>query len=378
MTNNKTWFMKIGILTFHRAFNYGAFLQAFSLKNTLTTMGHEVSFVDYWPHEHSSFYSLFRKTDFNKGVSRAIKSLIIDVLQARRFIIRKRKMSQMQKNYLNLDSNPEFVEPRSIDYCRYDVVIYGSDQIWWKARLGDYKGYDSVYWGEYAKNVFNIAYAPSMGVIDINSDDRQIITRWLMNFKSLSVRESSLKEILSSMSNQDISVVLDPVFLTSADTWRSYAKKPKIKKPYVLLFNLMNSPQASEIAKSIAKENNLQMVEVTSKVLPFKYGINCYQTQDAFEFIGWIDNADFVVSSSFHGTAFSVIFNKQFVSLGMKNNSGRVQSLLDMLSISNRLIESKTKEIYKTIDYETINVVLAEKIKESKQYLIDSLSMAKI
>lgn len=365
--------MKIGILTFHRPINYGAFLQAFALKKYLTDIGHNVFIVDYWPNEHNEAYKVFSiKKLVRLSFVHKIKYLLDVFFMYGRATLRKRKMETLLYKYLGISKKIKYSDFNKLKELQYDCLIYGSDQIWWKGRLHGFEDFDWSYWGDYVdKNIKKIAYAPSMGIINLTKEDKENISNHLKNFYAISVREQGLKDAIDNLTEQNIQVVCDPVFLLCQKDWDEYLKPVKTPKHYLLLFNLFRTNETKIVAKQKAKQLNLPILEITGAVNPYKF--NCLQTLDAFEFIYLIKNADFVVTSSFHGTAFSVIFQKQFFATGMKNNSGRVASLLKIIGIEERLILDTIKLNNNLIDYAKVNPLLLDYIKKSKSFLINSL-----
>lgn len=370
--------MKIGILTFHRAINYGAFLQAFALKCHLSENGHTVSIIDYWPNEHANAYNLFNRSSFlYLPLVSKIKYLCYFILRYSRAKVRKNKMEQLITSELSIDKTPLYKSSNDLKLIKnYDLLVYGSDQIWWKSKIKGCEGFDWSYWGDYVpKSIRKIAYAASMGVINLSSEDESNIKSHLVNFDKIAVRESGLKNALSTLTDKDIDVVIDPVFLLDKDTWRKKTKPHKHPNRYVLLFNLMHSEDAVQVAKIKSKELKCEIVEITSLVKALSFGKNVLQTIDAFEFIYLIDHAEFVVTSSFHGTAFSIIFEKQFYSLGMKNNSGRVQSLLTNLGIEERLIQGISDISQNRIDFNKVAIKKDKYIEFSKEYIKSAVSL---
>lgn len=369
--------MKIGIITFHRAINYGAFLQAFSLKSYIVSLNYDVSMIDYWPKGHDDVYKLFNKNCWNHlSFIGKIKYFIVYILSYSRKRKRLKKMQHLQQKYLSLNKVPLFSTHNDLSEVDVDCIVYGSDQIWWKSVIPNYLGFDSVLWGMHIKsNIKKISYAASMGVINLNNDDKKNISLYLKNFDAISVRESDLREELELLTDKKISITIDPVFLTSKEDWIKYCKPTKhiSNKKYVLLYNLLQSKDALNVANKIAKDRNCDVIEITGSVIPLKFKQNCIQTADAFEFLSLIKNADFVVTSSFHGVAFSVIFQRQFYALGFKNNSGRASSLLNAINLNNRLISDIRDVKEDIIDYSYINPKLEAYILSSKLFLNQNL-----
>lgn len=330
--------MKIGILTFHRAINYGAFLQAFALKHYLEGLGHHVEIVDYWPAGHANVYKLLNLDWKHQSFVKILKALISFALGYSRRKKRKDKMEYLVQKYFNLSLSPKYEKPEDLSSLDYDCVVYGSDQIWWKSTIPGYEGFDPVYWGEYVNpKIKKVAYAPSMGIIDLTQDDKLQIQKWLKNFNSISVRETELCQAIQGLTDKNISVVLDPVFLLSKEEWEKYCV-PINRSKYILYYNLLPSKEADEFLKRLQDKWGYDVIEITGSVNFRKIGKRYIQTADAFEFISYIKNAEFVVTSSFHGTAFSILFEKQFYAVGMGKKAGRVKSLLSQLDMEDRLM----------------------------------------
>ena len=340
--------MKIGILTFHRANNYGAFLQAFALKHYLEGLGHHVEIVDYWPAGHANVYKLLNLDWKHQSLVKILKTLISFALGYSRRKKRKDKMEYLVQKYFNLSLSPIYEKPEELSSLDYDCVVYGSDQIWWKSTIPGYEGFDPVYWGEYFNPMIKkVTYAPSMGIIDLTQEDKLQIQKWLKNFDTISVREIELYQAVQGLTEKSISVVLDPVFLLSKEEWSKYCV-PVNRSKYILYYNLLPSKEADGFVKTLSAKLKTEIVEITGSVSMKKVGRRYMQTVDAFEFISYIKNAEIVVTSSFHGVVFSIMFGKKFYAVGMGNKVGRVKSLLSALNIEEYLV---TEKDYGNIDF---------------------------
>lgn len=360
--------MKIGILTFHRAINYGAFLQAFALKHYLEGLGHHVEIVDYWPAGHANVYKLLNLDWKHQSFVKILKALISFALGYSRRKKRKDKMEYLVQKYFNLSLSPKYEKPEDLSSLDYDCVVYGSDQIWWKSTIPGYEGFDPVYWGEYVNpKIKKVAYAPSMGIIDLTQDDKLQIQKWLKNFDAISVRETELCQAIQGLTEKSISVVLDPVFLLSKEEWSKYCI-PINKSKYILYYNLLPSKEADKLVERLQDKWKYDIIEITGSVNFRKIGKRYIQTADAFEFISYIKNAEFVVTSSFHGTAFSILFEKQFYVVGMGKKVGRVKSLLELLKIDDRVVGVGSSQS-KSLNYIPVNSILSKEIQKSYSFL---------
>lgn len=366
--------MKIGIVTYHRAYNYGAFLQAYALKKFLENEKHDVSFVDYQSSEHNAEYKLINPQIFKKCNYKGKAYLILMALMAlTRTFLRQNKMKRLQKKFLGVEGlaaeNITLLEDKS-----YDVAIYGSDQIWRKSKANPGGGFDPVYWGEGVRAAKKIAYAPSMGVIDINQSDHNFIKSHLRLFSNLSCREDDLKKVLEQDTDKKILQVLDPVFLLPPKDWNDLilSRKSLKRRNYVLIYNLMHSEAVLRLAKKIASEESLEIIEITGSVAPMTFRHDVKQTEDAIDFITMIKNATYVVASSFHAIAFSIIFKTNFYAVGLNKNSGRVSSLLKLAGLEERLVNDNFDDSIQSIDFSKVD--LNSEIQKSQKYLLHSLA----
>ena len=364
--------MKIGILTFHRALNYGAFLQAYATKCFLSSKGYDIDVVDYWPDEHDNYIN--RRKVTAPTLMGKIKQSLFYILCAPLSKKHRQKMAQMRCHYLGIPPKRTYRKGEELSKTNYDAVIYGSDQIWWNHTVYSKEiAYDPAYWGYYLpEKTKRIAYAPSMGIIDIREQDKDFICKSLKNFSSLSTRETQLREALLPYTNQPITTVLDPVFLPGKDFWDKQIVERSIQVPYLLYYSLIPSKESYEQAQLLAKGKGLQLVEVSARVKDFRQSPYLIQTADAIEFISLIYYADYVVSTSFHGTAFSIIFEKEFCVVGLGKKSGRVDSLLAQLGIEERYTTAPSS--LGKIDYLAVKKRLNVLQKESRDYLLNALN----
>lgn len=363
--------MKIGILTFHRALNYGAFLQAYATKSFLSSMGYDVEMVDYWPKAHADYVNRRRLTA-NTWIGK-LKQFIFHALNTPLFLKRRHKMNQLRRQYFGVGSTPLYKTGEELSQTNYDVVVYGSDQIWWNHAVYSSKiEYDKTYWGYYLpEKTKRIAYAPSMGIIDIREEDKPFIREALAHFSSLSTRETTLREALLPYTDKEITTVLDPVFLPDKSFWEQQVLPRKIEEPYLLYYSLISKASSRACATQLAKQKGLKLIEIAAHVQSFRQTPNLIQTADALEFLSLIYHADYVVSTSFHGTAFSIIFEKEFCVVGQGKLSGRVLSLLEQLGIPERYTDNPPA--LGKINYVSVRTRLSELQKISRNYLTETI-----
>lgn len=323
--------MKIGILTYHRTHNYGGCLQALATRLFLEQLGHEVYYVDYWPDYHKRSYAVFNKDSFNRC---NIKGKLCYVFNVVRTFHNVRKRQKVFEAFLEEYINP-FCKPCTE---KYDIIIYGSDQIWRKQfALNDY---NPIYFGmnNFQANK-HVAYAASMGILPQNMEDDKRVASLLKNLDVISVREKELKDYIERLGFNNISLTIDPTLLLDAQAWDKLVPNLQYHGPkYILIYALWGEVFDMDSITALAKKENLIIKTLRGKAIK-KESETEVSLADPIDFLSLIKNAEYVFSSSFHGLVFSIIYHKQ-VYASFKVNGGRAQSLLDSLGISDRYLEN--------------------------------------
>ena len=360
--------MKIGILTYHRSHNYGALLQSVATRVVLEQLGHEAYYVDYWPGYHRRAYAFIdEKILFSLHMRRAlgyIKNKVILVWRCKK--LRRKNMNNFIKKYIN-------------PYCRsvsehYDIILYGSDQIWRKQR--EKVGYNPIYFGQNKfKRNKDIAYAASMGILPNTLEDIQKLRGLLSHFDRISVREENLKDFLFNIGFKDIHVCIDPTLLLSQKKWDEILNiEERNKEKYVLFYDLLPDSFNIQELSNFATERQYKLKILHSKPMSKETPDNICTTSPK-GFINLVRNAEFVFTSSFHGLVFAIIYHKPFLA-SFSRNAGRAESILQQLGLSFCLIPPMVKIPHKikSIDFCSVEKKLNTIKEQSVQYLLDSLS----
>ncbi len=357
--------MKIGILTYHRSLNYGAELQALALMTFISNLGHDASIIDYWPKYRTSFWSETLALPF----AQMLLAIKLRLMTCIRYGIRKRNTERFINQYMKLTSTSD----------KYDVAIYGSDQIWRKFNKKGLKGFDEIYWGtDTIRASKRVAYAASMGSVQIiKEEDKLFVSEHLKNFDALSCREQDLKDYCKSQFHIEIMKVIDPVFLLSSEQWNHLLPDKNVPPyNYLLYYTVMRNKKTEDIADMIHKKTGLPIIELRGILVNFHYGKRYRFTADAQEFLSLIRNASYVVASSFHGVALSLCFNKEFYYAGSSKSVNRISSLLSQVGLMNRIITSEREiDLTKTIEWQEVNRKLDGIVTISKQWLSKKLVM---
>ena len=346
--------MRAGILTFHRAHNYGAVLQCYALQKHLQSNGVDVAVIDYEPQDFRNFYNWF-KPEFLK------------VRNPFEFIRRIKILNQRRNRYNSFKrfiENDLILSPVGEIYPDpFDVIIVGSDQVW------NYtNGFDPFYWGaiKLPEKTEWVSYAASM---QDNIDEKAVptIKSLLQNFRSISVRESSLAHNLKEITGcQDICQVVDPTLLLSGDEWGELAGERIIGRPYLLLYMVEYSAGAERIAREIAAKKNIEVVCISPDVnFKTSKGVEVVSPKD---FLSLFKHADFAVSASFHGTVFSLQFKRPFLSYKVgRGKDARVRSLLEPIGLLRNFTDKIEDDYNYNCDYD--DNALSDMKGESFEYL---------
>jgi len=368
--------MRVGILTYHRAENYGALLQAYALKSFLENEGYCVSFVDYWPLYHEEYFDIISwETMKKKNFKGKIIYILYTLYSLSWLVKRKKKLRRFMSDFLSLSKAPRY---REKDCCRhFDIVIYGSDQIWRKQKMLGCLGYDTWYFGDsHIIASKKITYAASMGNIEANADELLLLKKYLDNFSDVSVREKNLYDFLFEKLNYESVQVLDPAFLIHKEEWARLAQRSNcnVKGKYILFYNLLQTSESVAFAERVKNEYGSPIIEIYKGRDWYHSGNRYLKTASVEDFLFLIQNAECVVSNSFHGVALSIIFEKMFYAVGMGLKSERVLTLLLSLGIEDRYVYANEQvDFNNVINYTSINSKLISLKRFSKSYLINAL-----
>lgn len=359
--------MKIGIITFQRAYSYGAKLQAYALSTYLRLNGHQAEVIDY----SDIGCGKPRGLDFS-GPGVFLRSC---VSLARSFHKERVRLEKLQSFFL--DDTPHSKRYPTAESLKgieadYDIFIAGSDQVW----CPRYNRGDLNFLLEFVKeSKKKYSYAASFGFSKIDSKYIESYKRCLNSFDKILVRENEGAGIVKSLTDKHAEVVLDPTFLLPMSHWSDMAHYP-LKKHfgYILCFKILSvSPSYHQLIDHLHRMTGLKIVTIDTayRYKPIKGKL--YSTAGPKEFLGLIKNAKIVVTNSFHATAFSIIFNKDFYTVLNENGlNSRMVNLAGKLGLNGRMIGRnstlpKLEDI--AIDYTSANKLLAEEIEKSKRLL---------
>lgn len=364
---------KVGILTFHGSHNYGSVLQSYASVMTLRALGYEPEIINLRNQAQLDAYRIFRPGE--SFVKRLFKILIYPQLKTR-----SRKFESFINNILPVSAR-EYRSGKELDIDKLDYNIYytGSDQVWNPAC----QDFESTYYLDFVGHKYpTISYAPSFGKGKFGKTDKDLIKDLLDNVDYLSCREETGAKLIEEFTGRHAEQVCDPVLLPSADDWRQLAKSPKRKKPYILVYFLENNHGDKSNLEQLKKRTGYDVVLLNEYVRDFlNPRVKLKIDASPQEFLGLIKDAEFVYTNSFHATAFSVIFGKQFCTAIAKtenvanNNDSRKIDFLKSVGLKNRLVKSVSEVDFDTqIDYLTVNENVARLRSRSFDYLKNALN----
>jgi hypothetical protein len=354
---------KIGILTFHRAYNYGAILQAYALQQTIATNGFEPEIVDYrTPQIEEWFHAQTLKA---KLINIALFFLFHGYYAARKR--KEAKFISFSKDKLHI--SPQYMNAEDMKNL-YDAVVVGSDQVWnlQMTRL------DYTYFLPYKDGASKLSYAASFGSNSIPKENRELIKEYLNNFQTLFVREEDGIAIINELVGKPAQKVMDPTFLVKREDWLSICKFSNHKHKYILLYLVADQTFAINVAKGLAKKYGFDVLCVNPPCKPLD-NITSLMDVGPEEFLGLISNAECVVTTSYHGLILSMNLNTPFLfelNTSAQNTNSRINEILYEYHLEQYLIDSNSIDEYVHLHYNWNYI--NEHIEENRAHSIAKLN----
>lgn len=390
--------MKIGIVTFVKADNYGAELQAYALQKKLNMMGYDAEVLDLEKEQgvmssskrniYISLKNRIRYYGFWRGCNKFIQA-ILETLSERQ--ANKNNLEQIKAKHKvfeqffdnKIKHSPEYIKLDDLanKNLPYDIYIAGSDQIWNYMQTNRL----DVFFLKFANRFHarKISYAASFSVPSIPKDLETVYKTLIDNLDAISVRENNALEIVSKLSRKNVVQVLDPTLLLNRSEWVNDVAKPNYLfnlNKVVVIYTLSGSKYIYELAKGIAKKLDADVVNIKNGFSRVKGDDGIIHIMDAGpqEFISLLNKAVYVITDSFHGTAFSINFNIPFTTLlnPVSNINSRALSLLEMCKLTSRMIYDDGNNAFPktlTVDFTEANETLAAWREKSIDYLITNI-----
>jgi len=355
--------MKIGIVTFHNADNYGATLQAYALQTVLCQAGHEALLVDYTSDYLKKPFGVenFRK----KGVFGEMLTLAGEITR----LPRKKPFRDFRKKHYSLTRELSKGELPLLN-DEFDLFITGSDQVW------NYKisNSDGAYFLDFVTDTAKKgSYAASFGFSSLPEDTTDWYREKLKDFRFLNIREPSGAQILRDLLGVESKVVLDPTLLLTKEDWAAVAVPPPVKGDYILTYQVGMDKNLLNYAKKLGEQLKCPVYSI-----PFPQGglipTHLVMTAGPKEWLGWIQNARCIVTDSFHGLALSLAFEKEFMvcySARGRVLKSRQEDLMNALGIAGHTLTEDMTHAPEILDYNQIRPNMERLRMESMKALMD-------
>ena len=358
--------MKISFITVHVGPNFGSNLQSIATSEVLKKIGCEPTCVNYIPPRVT--FRRFVKRGFSTH-SRAIVALGWLLYYLPQFLINRYIYNSYLKKHCHV-SRAIYANDNFAEKCpKADYYVTGSDQSW---NFKYNEGYDGHYFFENIEGK-KIAYATSIGNTELSEEEKDCFKKHLPDYKALSVREASAQRLLNGL-GFDAEHLIDPTFMLNKREWNTYMSKRLEDGKYILVYlpyNIVDKKLIYSSVRKIAEEWDLKVVTLTTSYKREMLADKTYRFANPGDFLSLMNYADYVVTNSFHGTAFSLNLNKQFWVYMPSGFSTRITSLLVLCGQERRLLTDviDEKQIKETIDYEEVNIVLKRERNKAMIFL---------
>lgn len=358
------------LVTVHYGANFGSALQTYATVKIFSKLGGKVTTLNYirrsatWPsYFRDALQSLPR---FLRRLGFIPKKILNDYFLFGGFL----------KKYCNLTQRYTSLEQIKKNLPNADIYVTGSDQVW-NSAYND--GIDQVYyWSFLPSGTRKISFSSSIGKEDLSSSEFEEVKEQLTSYSALSVREKSAKCLLEKMNFVDVEHLLDPTFLLSKEEWRNLIKKRLYRDEYVLIYipyNITSKEIIYATAKKIASKYNLKIVTFSKDYRSEKSADKTFIFVSPEDFLSLMYYAKFVITNSFHGTAFSINLNKQFWVYEPTKFSTRILSILELVGLKSRLLNDVILDdkVESIINFNDVNVTLQAEREKAVSFLQRSI-----
>lgn len=364
----------VAVITRHAVINYGSLLQSLATQNLVEALGYTCKVIDYirTDEHYKNTEKVYLKRNTYWANNKLKKVIYLAIRQPESWIV-GRKFEKERLRYLNLTRRFSSLGELTANKPHAKIYATGSDQVW--GPIAD-EPYDDAYFLAFTENCdIRVSVAASFGPHDIKGALNDHIKEKLKTYGNLSVREEEAVKIIAEMGIK-ARQILDPTLLLSSETWSKYCWPVKRKRKYILIYQLHDDLELGKYAKAVARKAKLPLLRVS----PYYHHVvregKLIWCPNIRKFLSYINNAECLITDSFHGTAFALNFNTPFVDFLNRNDTGvRQKSLLKLTGLSNRVLKdiSDIDLAFKPVDFTYANKVLAEKRKEGMEILSQML-----
>lgn len=356
---------KVEIITLHYISNYGSVLQTFATQKKFENMGFSAEVIDY-VRPNAKPKELIKNGLALKNYTNPLKRAAYRVIKSAENSFRDRVCSKFLKKYVHMSRKYDSYEELKNDPPKADIYVTGSDQTWNSEYNG---GVLPAYYLDFAlPDKKKIGYSVSIGMNEVPKDEYEITQNYVRQYDAVSVREDSAKRILEEMGCKNVEHILDPTLILTANDWQELVGERKIRKKYILVYKLHYDDMIDKYAQKLSKETGYQIIRLTyffSNIFEKGRTVFC---PDVSQFLSLIQNAEYIVTDSFHCTAFSLNFKKEFFVVYPGKYSTRLSSILNLTGTDHRAVNDLSFE-QKPIDFNFVEKKLAEERKKAEEFI---------
>ncbi|HIF9319182.1 polysaccharide pyruvyl transferase family protein [Photobacterium damselae] len=370
---NKT----VGVITMHRVINYGSFLQAYATQTIIEDLGYKCDIIDYvFPNQWH-----FDKKINSQNIIKKTLANIIHKTGIKASYRKKIKVENAIEKYLNLSNKYNTPHDISNNPPKYDIYITGSDQTWNPKHT---KGDNTFLLDFTPESSKRVSFSASLAGKNMDDNYKSDFKKYLKRYDHIAIRDSNGNCIINELLGEDAVVTLDPTLLLNKNKWTNFYKNrpDKYKEKSHIVFYLIThsfdvTPYIYDLLKELQDKTGLNVYSFTE--IPVEYNIKYKKCSDigVEDFIELIMKSSYVVTSSFHGTAFAVNFGVPLYSVidKINNSDDRQSSLLKKLNIEQCLVPvgKKFKDINPNYNERDSQERLELLRKDSIDYLRTSL-----
>lgn len=335
--------MKVGVITFHSAHNYGASLQTWALQKVLKNLGTDPCVIHYHPDIIDQLYVAPKQDTLKKKIKYLTKKKYRNRVKMQ--VVKNKKYNRFIHKRFQLLGDFRTYEELEHAKLGLDAYITGSDQVW---NSDHTNGFDPAYLLDFAEpGTKRISYAASVGREYILPQYREQFQKSLESYTAISVREASAKPAIEALTDQPVDVVLDPTLLLSKKDYEELKKPGLFEGRYILVYMMEANKELVKFANRLSKAIGLPIIQRKPPTV-FRNELGSYYTDTAAEFLSEIEHAEYVLTNSFHATVFSLIYEKPFISMLHTSTGARTSDLLESVGLESHIL-------YKTEDFHDIH-----------------------
>ncbi|WP_029502254.1 polysaccharide pyruvyl transferase family protein [Lachnoclostridium phytofermentans] len=363
--------MKVGVVTFHNAHNYGASLQTWALQKVLKNLGTEPGVIHYHPNIIDKLYVAPKLDTTKKKLKYMLKKDYRSRIKSQ--VYKNKRYNKFIREKFHLIGDYTTYEELLNANLSLDAYITGSDQVWNSDHTG---GFDPAYTLDFAKpGTKKISYAASVGREYILPQYREQFRQSLESYTAISVREPSAQPAIEALTEKPVEVVLDPTLLLEKKDYEELKRPGQFKGRYIMVYMMEANKELVQFANRLSVAIGLPIIQ---RKLPgvFRNELGSYYEDTAAEFLGEIEKAEYVITNSFHATVFSLIYEKPFISMLHTSTGARTSDLLKSVGLESHLLYH-IEDFHDMKQFEIDDVdALRQRIRELRASSLDFLKRA--